>query len=124
MIGDSHAGGRAVEIKSNLEDFEVQGFVSPGARINTVITSATRGIQQLSKQDVVIVGGGSKDVGKNETKRGIDRLQRFVETHKHTNIIIMKVPHRRDLIQESRVNREVTRYNNRICKQMNVHENA
>ena len=73
---------------------------------------------------MVIVWGGSKDVGKNETKQGIDRIQRFVETHKHTNIIIMEVSHRHDLIQESCVNKEVTRYNNRIHKQMKVHENA
>ena len=36
----------------------------------------------------------------------------------------MEVPHRHDLIQESCVNKEVTRYNNRIHKQMKVHENA
>jgi hypothetical protein len=47
VIGDSHARGCVVEIKSNLEDFEVQGVVSPGAGINTIITSATRDIQQL-----------------------------------------------------------------------------
>ena len=61
---------------------------------------------------------------KNETKQSIDRIQRFVETHKHKNIIIMEVPHRHDLIQESCVNKEVTRCNNRIRKQMKVHENA
>ena len=49
---------------------------------------------------MVIVWGDSKDVGKNETKQGINKTQRFVETHKHTNIIIMEVPDRHDLIQE------------------------
>ena len=64
---------------------------------------------------MVIVWGDSKDVGKNETKQGINKIQRFVETHKHTNIIIMEVPDRHDLIQEC-VNKEETRYNNRIGK--------
>ena len=115
VIGDSHARGCAAEIKSNLEeDIEVQGFISPGTRVNTVTTSAIRDIQQLSKQDVVVVWGGLKDVGKNESKKGINRIQRFVETNKHTNIILMEVPHRHDLIQESCVNKEVKKYNSRI----------
>jgi len=125
VIGDSHARGCAAEIKSNLEeDIEVQGFISPGTRVNTVTTSAIRDIQQLSKQDVVVVWGGLKDVGKNESKKGINRIQRFVETNKHTNIILMEVPHRHDLKQESCVNKEVKKYNSRIRKHMKVHENA
>ena len=72
IIGDSHAQGCAAEIKSNLdEDFEVQGFVNPGSGLDTIITSVKRDIQQLSKQDVVVVWEGSKDVGKNKAKQGI-----------------------------------------------------
>jgi hypothetical protein len=73
---------------------------------------------------VVVVWGGSKDVGKNETKQGINRIQRFVETNKHTNIILMEVPHRHDLIWDSRVNKEVEKYNSRMRKYMKVHENV
>ena len=57
VTGDSHAQGCAAEIKSNLdEDFKVQGFVNPGTGLNTIITSAKRDIQQLSKQDLVVAG--------------------------------------------------------------------
>ena len=42
-----------------------------------VMTSAKIDIQHLSKQDVVVVWGGSKDVGKNETKKGINCIQKF-----------------------------------------------
>ena len=125
VIGDSHARGCAAEIKSNLDDdFEVQGFVNPGTGLNTIITCAKKDIQQLSKQDVAVVWGGSKDVGKNETKQGINWIQSFVQTNKHTNIILMEVPHRYDLTQDSCVNREVEKYNSTIRKLMKVHENA
>ena len=108
VIGDSHARGCAVEIKTNLDkDFDVLGFVNPGAGLNTITTSAELDIQQLSKQDVVIVWGGSRDVGKNEEKQGINRIKNFVEMNKHTNIILMEVPHRHDLMQYSCVNKEV-----------------
>jgi Flp pilus assembly protein CpaB len=70
VIGDSHARGCAVEIKLNLDEcFGVQGFVNPGTAVNIITTSAKTDIQHLSKQDVVVVWGVSKDVGKNETKR-------------------------------------------------------
>jgi hypothetical protein len=125
VIGDSHARGCAAEIQSNLdEDFEVQGFMNPGTGLNTTITSAKRDIQQLSKQDVVVIWGGSKDVRKNETKQGINWIQSFVETNKHTSIILMEVPHRYDLIEDSCVNKEVEKFNSIIRKHMKVHENA
>jgi hypothetical protein len=61
VIGDSHTRWCAAEIKSNLgEDFEVQGFINPGTGLNTIIAPAKRDIQLLSKQDVVVVWGGSK----------------------------------------------------------------
>jgi hypothetical protein len=66
IIGDSHARGCAAEIKANLnEGFEVQGFVSPGAGLKTISSTAKNDIQKLSRKDVVVVWGGSKDVGKN-----------------------------------------------------------
>jgi len=70
VIGDSHARGRAAEIKSNLEeDFLVQGIVNLGTGLNTIITSAKRDIQQLSEQNVVEVWGGSMDMGKMKQNR-------------------------------------------------------
>jgi len=69
VTGDSHARGCTAEIQLNLDGgFEVQGFVTPGTGVNIITTSAKRDIQYLSKQDVVVGWGGSKDVGKNEIK--------------------------------------------------------
>ena len=68
--------------------------------------------------------GGSKDVGKNETKNAINCIQRFVKTNSHTNFILMDVPHRYDLEQNSYVNKEVEKYNRRIRKHVKVFENT
>jgi len=73
---------------------------------------------------VVVVWGGSKDVVKNETKQGINWIKSFVETNKHTNIILMEVPHRHDLIQDSCVNKKVGKFNSIMRKHMKVYENA
>jgi hypothetical protein len=81
LIGYSYARGCAAEIKLNLDEgYEVQGFVNPGTGVNTITTSAKTDIQHLSKRDVVVLWGGSKDVGKNETKKGINCIQRFVKS--------------------------------------------
>ena len=51
---------------------------------------------------------------KNETKKGINYIQRFVKTNSHTNFILMEVPQRYDLEQISCINKEVDKYNRRI----------
>ena len=63
-------------------------------------------------------------MGKNETKKGINCIQRFVKTNNHTNFILMDAPHRYDLEQNSCVNKEVEKYNRRIWKHMKVLENT
>ena len=81
VIGYSHARGCAAEVKLNLDEcFEVQGFVNPGTGVNSITTSAKTDIQHPSKWDVVAVWGDSKDVGKNETKKGMNCIQKFVKT--------------------------------------------
>ena len=85
VIDDSQARECTAEIKLNLdENFEVQGFVTAGTevRVNTITTSAKSDIQHLSKQDVAVVWGGSKDVGKNETKKVINCIQRDKQSYK------------------------------------------
>jgi len=122
--GDSHAQGCAVEIKLNLDEgFKVQGFVNPITGLSTITTSAKIDIH-LSKQDVVVVWGGPKDVAKNETKNGTNCVQRFVKTNNHTTFILMDVPHRYDLEQTPCVNKEVEKYNRRIRKHIKVFENT
>ena len=81
VIGDSHAQGCAADIQLNLnEGFKVQGFVTTRTGVSNITTSAKSDIQHLSKQDVLVVWGGSKDVGNNETKKAINCIQRFVKT--------------------------------------------
>jgi len=125
VIGDSHARGCAAELRVNLrKDHAIQGLVYPGAGIDMISTSVEGEIKQLSKQDVIIVWGGSRDVGKNESKQGINRLQGFIETNKHTNIILTEVPHRYDLMRESCVNKETQRFNNKLREYMEIYEHV
>lgn len=108
IIGDSHARGCTSGIKYNLdEDFEVQGFVDPGTGVEIITNSAKVDIEHLTKQDVTVIWGGSKDVGKNSIRNGIKCIQNFVKTNSLTSIVIIGVQCRHDLDKISCVNRKV-----------------
>ena len=125
IIGDSHARGCAQELQHQLgQGFEVQGFVKPGATSQTVVNTSTKTMEKLTKKDVVVVWGGTRDVGRNETTKGLQQIRHFVDSHKQTNVIVMSVPHRHDLEPNSCVNEEVIAYNRKLKKQLKIFDNT
>ena len=61
IIGDSHARGCAQEIRHNLShDFNVQENVKPGATLQAIVTTSTDSMKKLTKEDVVVVWGGTR----------------------------------------------------------------
>jgi len=72
IMGDSHTRGRAQEVQHNLgRGFEVHGFVKPGANSQMIVNTSTKTMGKLTEKDVVVVWGGTRDVGKNETDKGL-----------------------------------------------------
>ena len=68
ILGDSHARGCSQEVIHNLDhNIEVQGIVKPGANIDTIVNTSTKDIEKLTKKDIVVVWGGTRDVGENES---------------------------------------------------------
>jgi hypothetical protein len=67
--------------------------VKPGSYLATVLNTAT---EQLTKNDVV-VWGGTKDVGKYKTQKGLHQIKNSVENHNQTNIIVKGITYRYDL---------------------------
>ena len=125
IIGDSHARGCAQEIRHNLgHDFNVQGNVKPGATLQAIVTTSTDSMKKLTKEDVVVVWGGTRDVGKNESEKGLRHIRNFVENMKHTNVIVKSVPYRHDLAPNSCVNLEVEVYNRKLKKHLKVFDNT
>jgi hypothetical protein len=71
--------------------------VKPSSNLAAVINTAKKDTEELTKNDVVVVWGGTKDVGKNKTQKGLLQLKNIVENHKQTNTVVMSIPHRYDL---------------------------
>jgi hypothetical protein len=75
---------------------------------------ATEEISKLTKKDVIVVWGGTYDIAKNVTKKGLEYMVKFVKQNSRTNIMIMKAPHRHDLNVSSCVNDEVNWFNRKL----------
>ena len=125
MIGDSHMRGHAKELSDYLgKDFEVSGTVMPGSRLDKITLLAKNEINALTKEDVVIIWGGSNDINKNETSVGLKHLNKFVSHRKNTNVLVLPAPHRHDLLPSSCINNEVQTFNRKLCKSMKTKENV
>jgi hypothetical protein len=125
VIGDSHARGCAAELIEHIgKSCEVVGFVKPRTGLEVITEMATKEISKLTNKDVVVVWGGTHDIAKNETKKGLEHLVKFVRQNSHTNIVIMEAPHRHDLSDLSCVNNEVKGFNRKLHKMMKIYDNA
>jgi hypothetical protein len=60
-------------------------------------------------------GGGSKDIAKNNSTVGMRHILDFVINATHTNVIVMSAPHRHDLMSDSCVNKEIEKFNRKLC---------
>jgi hypothetical protein len=115
----------AQEVQHDLEHgFEVNGIVKPGANIEIIVNTSTKIIEKLTKKDNVVVWGGTRDVGSNETEKGFHQIKNFVENGKQTNVIVMSVPCKYDLEPKLCVNDEVKVYNIKLKKHLNVLDNT
>ena len=56
------------------------------------------------------------DVGKNNSKTGFRNILHFVKNNSHTNVTLITVPHRFDLLDSSCVNNEVHHFNGKLEK--------
>ena len=53
--------------------------------------------EQLTKKDVVILCGGTRDISKNEANIGLQHISQFANSAADTNVIVMRAPSRYDL---------------------------
>ena len=70
----------------------------------------------MTQNDVIILRGGTKNIGKNETSKGLHCISKFLEQQLHTKVLITEAPHRHDLIPASCVNKEVVNFNRKLQK--------
>jgi len=69
---------------------------------------------QLTMEDIVVLWGSVNDVARNNSVVGIKHISDLLINSTHTNVILLSVAHRDDLINEPCVNKEVKFFNGRL----------
>jgi hypothetical protein len=122
LLGASHIRGCLENLRSLLGDlYNVIRITKPNGNISAITSSFNLKTEKLTKQDVVVVCGGKRDVAKNETNLGLRHLSQFAKHTTNTNVIIMCVPRRYDLQSFSCVNNEVASFNRNLQKLMKAY---
>jgi hypothetical protein len=118
FYSDSHGRGIRTLLSKSNDDVSVFGEVRPGAKVKDVLKNCVKDCAVLSPQDHVIIMGGANDTARNETKTCINVVKRTLSALTCTNVVL-NIPIRHDLINESVVNKEIRKANmdiNKVCK--------
>jgi len=99
-------------------EYEGTGTIMPGSRLQNIMKLAWNEIAIFSNKNAVIIWGGSDDVNRNETMKGLKYLNEFVNQRNNTNVTIVTVPNRYDLLVISCINNEVQIFNRKLHKIM------
>jgi hypothetical protein len=119
LLGDSQMRGCADVLKKKLNsEFEISGIVKPGAKAKDVL--GTKIDEGMSTNDVIVVCAATNDISKNEAKEGLRNIINFVKHNRHTNIIVMEILHRHDLVDWSCVNKEIEQFNRQLTKRLRL----
>jgi hypothetical protein len=96
ILGDGHVEGVS-EISYSLDSaYSVIGLTNPNAYLNAIIPPLHFKIDNLLKNDVIIVCGETRDISRNETNIGLRCFKQFEMKTSSTNAIILDAPHHHD----------------------------
>jgi hypothetical protein len=118
IIGDSRLKGSSARINQYLyTKFEVCSSIKPGTCTNQIVHSQEMEFMCLGRKDVMVIYGGTNDIGSNNTKRNgiLVMMTQFMQKYS-TNIIVVNIPHRHDLAKDSRANLEIQAFHAKLSK--------
>jgi lysophospholipase L1-like esterase len=87
--------------------------------VKEVLKNCVRDCAVMGPQNHVVIMGGANDISRNETKNCINTLKCTLSALTSTNVVVLNIPTRHDLIQESVVNKEIRKANidiSKVCK--------
>jgi len=124
VIGDSFAKGMASEIMHKLRnEFEVIGYVKPGASMKGINEGIKQVSTTLTKKDTVVIWGGANGIARNEANKALTNIK-SVKFLNHTKVLLVNIPKRFDLTPASCVNEEITAFNRKLLKWAKMYEHV
>jgi hypothetical protein len=121
LCGDSHIKGLAIDLKSRLtSDFKLISVTKPGLISSFLSETFMETVKDLTNDDMLIICCGSNDYEQDNCKVTFKNIREYVLSLKHTNILVLAIPHRYDLLNSIKVNTEFTKVNRKLSKLMNL----
>lgn len=99
VLADSHGKSLGPLIQQKTISTSVTSFVRPGAKLDLVVQEIGKLSKDLSKEDHILVIGGTNNVQVSETSLFIDEFKKLIEDSQHTNLILATLPIRHDMPQ-------------------------
>jgi hypothetical protein len=125
LLGDSHIRGCSEKLANLLgNSYSVIGITKPNANVKAVTDSINLRAEKLTRKDVVIRCGGTRDVAKKEVNIGLRYISQFANSAAVTNVIVMCAPTRFDLQSSSCVSKEVASFNRKLQKSMKIYSHV
>lgn len=117
LLGDSHGKGIAEAISDCNRAISAIGLTKPGAPLNEILKSVEE--DPNVEEDFVVIIGGANDVAKNKGAQAASCLEDNLKNLQHKNVIVVNIPTRYDLIDNSCVNVAIKETNisyEKVCK--------
>ena len=117
LMGDSHMRGCAARMIASLDArFDVCGVVKPGSVSGILIEMVKGDVGKLTMNDFLIICSGTNDIDRNYSRNAFKNITNFTKNVNHTNIILISVPYRYDVMDYSRVNSTIKSFNSKLLK--------
>jgi len=127
ILGDSHLRETASKIDQYLNTkYEVSSWIKPGANTEETVNTLVEDLKCLGTQDVIVMNGGSKDIGskRNQIHKVLVQMKQFIQENTHSNIIIVNIPPRHDMNRNSVTNLEIQAANRKLNKIVKAYNNV
>ena len=104
--------------------------MKPGSNTDSLIGIVKGEVGKLTMNDFLKICSGTNDIDKNHSRNAFKNITDFITSVNHTNIILIGVPHRYDVTNDSHVNSKIRTLNcqlqklAKICNHVNIIEPA
>jgi hypothetical protein len=90
--------------------------VKPNADSDIITSTAKEETKNLTSNDILTLCGGSMNIGKNDSTKGLHCISQLVNSRSNMNVMVMSALHRFDLSTTLCVNEEVKVFNRKLQK--------
>jgi hypothetical protein len=101
ILSDSHLKVCTKRINNYLNlsnKFRTFGWIKPGTFAEQILDRLTVDLVNFKKHEVIVISAGA-NVYRNNPNEALRNIIKFIQNNSNTNIMILGIPHRHDLVE-------------------------